>query len=55
MKANLKINGQQTVKVGVTQRSSPIVFMSLSVNLNGETRTVQGGQNGRIIPIQFYA
>lgn len=48
MKANLKINGQQTVKVGVTQRSSPIFFLSLAVNLNG-AKTVQGGQHGRII------
>lgn len=51
MKANLKINGQQTVKVGVSQRSSPIFFMSLAVNLNGGPPNVQGGQNGRIIQL----
>jgi hypothetical protein len=48
MKANLKINGQQTVKVGVTQRSGPIFFLSLAVNLNG-AKAVQGVQHGRII------
>jgi hypothetical protein len=54
MKPNLKINGQQTVKVGTSQRSVPFVFMSLAFNLNGGPNTVQGGHNGRIIPISLH-
>lgn len=51
MKTNLKINGQQTVKVGATTpKKPPMVFLSVGVNLNGGPQTVQGAQkNGKRI------
>jgi len=50
MKTNLKINGQQTVKVGTTPPKPPMVFLSVSVSLNGGPQTVQGAQkNGKRI------
>lgn len=49
MKTNLKINGQQTVRVGAVIQKPPMVFLGLSVALSGGPQKVLGATNGRQI------
>lgn len=49
MKTNLKINGQQTVRVGTVVQKPPMVLMSFGVALNGGPQKVPGATNGRQI------
>lgn len=49
MRTNLKINGQQTVRVGAVVQQPPLVYMGLSIALNGEPQKVPGATNVRQI------
>lgn len=49
MRNNLKINGQQTVRVGTVVQKPPVIFMGVSIALNGGPLKVPGATNGRQI------
>lgn len=51
MKTNLKINGQQTVRVGAVVRKPQMVLLSFGVTLNGGPQKVPGAINGRQLQI----